>query len=239
MHTLSPLRQTLLTGLSRFYFYTYWSTLRQVLGMPLSRWVKGAPLLLTAVFFIRNWPLPLLILLAVLSLLIQLVYRHAKRRSYKSFVADPVPPPAPVPPLPANQRVKLWATGTFSLNDREATVLLAPAEYWFVPLGEHIIMVEQVPKRYLYQFFNADTIQKVEIGWLAFGSTPKRSLAITFALIWGPEFADYGTLYVVPDEQKEPPPRTRTVYFSFVDEGDLTAVFSTIQYSVSSRVASL
>lgn len=234
MHTLPPHRQTLLTALSRLYFYTYWSTLRRVLGIRLSQLIKGIPLLLTAVALISRWPLPLLILLATLSLLIQIIYRHAKRRSYKSFVADPAPPPPLVPPLPANQRVKLWATGTFSLNDREATVLLAPAEYWFVPLGEHIIMVEQLPKQYLYQFFNATTIQKVEIGWLAFGNTPKRSLALTFALNWGPEFADYGNLYLVPDKQKEPPPRTRTVYFSFADDAELTAVFSTIHYPVIS-----
>lgn len=107
MHTLSPLRQTLLIGLSRLYFYTYWSTLRRVLGVPLSRWVKGIPLLLTAVSLVRGWPLPLFILFATLSLLTQLVYRHAKRRSYKSFVADPAPSPDPVPPLLANRRVKL------------------------------------------------------------------------------------------------------------------------------------
>lgn len=231
MHTLTPFRQTLLTALSRFYFYTYWSTLRRILGMPISRLIKGIPLLLTIVALLVGWPLPLLIVLATLALLVQLVYRHAKRRSYNSFLADQAPPPALVPPLPANQRVKLWATGTFSVKERDAIVLLAPATYWLVPLGEHIVMVEQVPGHFLYQFFNADTLQKVEIGWLIFGKTPKRSLAISFVLSWQ-SAAEQSILYYVPGKQKEPPPRYSTIYFSFADEAELTAVYHTIQYSV-------
>lgn len=226
--TLTPLRQALLVTLGRLYLFTYWSTLRRVAGIPVSRLIKGAPLLLALVGLLLGWPLPFLVFLTAVALLIQLAYLFARRRSYKSFVANPLPPIAPVTLLPPNQRVKLLATGTFSLNDREATVLLAPAEYWHVPLGEHIVMVEQVPGYYLYQFFNGETVKKVVRGWLIFGNAPKPSLAVTFALSWGPEYADYGKLYFVPNEQKEPPPRYRTVYFSLADGGDLTAVYHTI-----------
>ena len=37
-----------------------------------------------------------------------------------------------------------------------------------------------------------------------------------------------GVLYFVRGDEKAPPARERTVYFSFEDEGDLTAVYHTI-----------
>lgn len=230
MTTLSPLRHTFLSYQGHLYLVAYWSTLRRVLGMPISSIVKAVPIILALLVLIFNGSLALLLFLVGLASLIHLGYWVAKRQSYNAFVADPVslPPNDALQPLPANQHVKLAATGTFSLNDRESAVLLASAEYWHVPLGEHIIMVEQVKEHFLYQFFNAKTIQKVEPGWLVFGKTPRRSLALTFQLNWGPEFADAGVLYFVKGDEKPPTTRNRTVYFSFEDEGDLTAVYHTI-----------
>ena len=230
MTTLSPLRYRLLGYQGHLYLLTYWSTLRRVLGMPLSRLIKGLPILLAFVALIWASSLPLFFFFMGLALLIQLSYWYAKRQSYNTFVADPIPlpPDDALMSLSANQRVQLNATGIFSLNDRETSVLLAAAEYWYVPLGEHIIMVEQVKDHYYYQFFNAKTIQRVEPGWLIFGKTPRRSLALTFQLNWGPQFADGGGHYLVRGDEKPPPARERTVYFSFEDEGDLTAVYHTI-----------
>ncbi|MEM7114332.1 MAG: hypothetical protein AAF614_17990 [Chloroflexota bacterium] len=230
MTTLSPFHNTLLGYQGQLYLLTYWSTLRRVLGIPLSRLVKGIPILLAFAALLWVGSLPLFYLFAGLALFIQLGYWYAKRQSYNTFVADPISLPADdaLESLPANRRIPLSATGIFSLNDREESVLLAKAEYWYVPLGEHIIMVEQVKDHYLYQFFNAKTIQKVEHGWLVFGKTPHRSLALTFQLNWGPEFADGGALYFVRGDEKAPRARQRTVYFSFENEGDLTAVYHTI-----------
>ncbi|RMG99802.1 MAG: hypothetical protein D6706_05065 [Chloroflexi bacterium] len=172
-----------------------------------------------------------LLIALLLAASVRILYWQAQRDGYTRFVPRKTPwlPPEKLNPLKANERVPLRATGIFSLNDREAHVLLRPAHYWQVPLGDHIVMVEQVPGKYLYQFFNGTNLQEIRHGWLIFGPEPIPSLAVTFMVTWGPEYSDQVRFYYVDGGQQERPPTTRrTVYFTFEQPEKLEAVWHTM-----------
>ena len=113
------------------------------------------------------------------------------------------------------------------MRDRENFVLLQPAQYWQVPLGDHVVMVEHMPQSYVYQFFDAAGLQKVEEGWLIFDRELREALAVTFRTKWAPQFAQFEIRYYVQDEV-EPEAPLRTIYFSFDNEADKQAVWHNI-----------
>jgi hypothetical protein len=132
--------------------------------------------------------------------------------------------------MPANQKVRFKATGIFSVKDMDDFVWLRPADYWQVPLGEHVMMV-QMPGNlgYRYQFFNPRTLQRVQRGWLLFGKEPKQSLAITLLSEVGEAFADQQNQFQFSfGREKERIGVKRTVYLSFDDETDETLVWHNI-----------
>ena len=147
------------------------------------------------------------------------VYRRARRQDYNKFVADDtaVPPPPSAQTLAPNERTAVHASGRYAVSDKHDTVLLQnPAHYWRVPLGDHIVMVEYRPKRFLYQFISPRTLQKVERGWILFGKEPIPTLAITFLEVWGQD-ENAGLLYYVGggpgDELSRLKPRTILLFF--------------------------
>ena len=117
--------------------------------------------------------------------------------------------------LPANQKMTTYATGIFSVQDMDDFGLLRMAEYWQVPLGEHIIMVHMPGRQgYRYQFFNATTLQRVQKGWLLFGKEPKPTLAITLFSEIGEAFVNQQNRYLFGGD-KELKGVKRTVFLSF------------------------
>ena len=107
-----------------------------------------------------------------------------------------VPPPNTTSTLAPHEKVQVRASGRYAVTDKSETLLLIkPAHYWHVPLGDHIVMVEHQPQNFLYQFFNAKTLQKVESGWILFGKTPLSTLAITFLENWGPDHSNNALMY--------------------------------------------
>lgn len=207
-------------SLSRFLAFLYVSNFRRFLGFTVSTWLKLLPLGLTTLTLALRWPLWLVALWLLLFVLVFIVYGLASRTGYKRFVAETSMKPDPALAAPApNEKLALRATGIFSLNDREDYVLEHPAEYWRVPLGQHIFMVRHRPGTFLYQVIKSEFIEKVEPGYLLFGAKPKRALALTFLVTWGPQYAEY-KLYYVGTENAQPPNQRRTVYLTFTKEED-------------------
>lgn len=127
-------------------------------------------------------------------------------------------------PLPKKEHVAVCASGTFSLRDWEKNVVLRPAEYWQVPLGDHAIMVEHEPGRYLYQFFSAETMQELNTGWLLYGSHPRPAISVTFLSSWGPEFNE-DTVSLLRSTR---PNKARTIYLSFANDEQENAVWQNL-----------
>lgn len=229
MHDLSPLQRLQIETLGRLYAFAYVTSIRRFLSGRLSSWIKLGTLTLFFVSLLLGWPVWITLSLLALTVWVRFFYWRARRRGYSRFVpeADAVAPPESSAPLPPNKRIKLRATGAFALSTREESVLLRPAEYWRVPLGDHVVMAEKVPGTFLYQFFNGETVEQLEVGWLVFGQDPLRTLAITFCTEWGPEFTDLSQLYYVGNGDGAPC-QQRTILLSFEDEAALTAVWQTI-----------
>ena len=229
MAHLSFFRRFYLSYLGRIFAFAYLTTLRRFWGIRLSGWIKWGAIGLFLFALIRNWTGWVTVLIFLVMLWVLYIYWRAPRAGYSRFVADKtaVSPPPNSAPLRPNQHIKLHATGQFALSNREDGVLLRPSEYWKVPMGDHVVMVEQAPSHYLYQFFDRDSIEAVQLGWLIFGREPLQSLAITFCSKWGPEFTDFSQLYYVR-EQGDQPCSKRTIYLTFADEEEQTAVWHEI-----------
>lgn len=204
------------------YAFTWWATERRFLGAMVQTWLKlftwGG--LLSAL--LGRWEPWLTGGTAVFLLWLYVSFWRAKRAGYSQFVPDAG---AEEPPdgatLSPYARRPLRATGLFSVLEFDKFVLLRPAEYWRVPLGQQVVMVEHRPGRYLYQFFTAETVAQVERGWLLFGARPWPTLAVTFRSAWG----DVGQL---PGTRQETDRRVR-IYLSCADEAVITAVWRSIR----------
>jgi len=237
MHDLSLLQQIYLTYLGHMYAFTFRTRWTRFWGISLSSWLQfGAFLILLAAwFFGSSWWLLTVLLIVVLW--IRFSYRRAAKVGYYKFVEDKtaVFPTTNFIPLAPNERVKARATGLFALSDMETNVLLRPADYWKVPLGEHTVMVENGPEQFLYQFFNKATLEKVQAGWLIFGREPRRALSVTFCSKWGPTFTDFSQLYYINRGNNEPPCQRRTIVFTFAGDQEHTAVWHNISQDLNER----
>lgn len=217
-----------MAGLSRLLAYLYITRLHHFLGLSWSAWLRLIPFLLFLLGVVMLWPICLILLWLVLAVVLWLVYAVAGRMGYQRFIEDDGyrPDPHAVIPRP-EEKVACRATGIFSLHDREDYVLEHPAEYWRVPLGQHIFMVQFRPGRYLYQVIKPEFVQTVTPGFLLFGAQPRRALAVTFYLTWGPQYSEY-KLYYVGTDNAPTPEQERTVYLTFKEEAQLQRVWRSL-----------
>ncbi|CUS05436.2 protein of unknown function [Candidatus Promineifilum breve] len=230
MESLSLPQRLYYRYLSRAYAFMFALSRRSFLGIRLVALVRWLPILLLLWGWLRRWPGPVLIALVLLIIWINYSLWRAKRDNYNRFVpvASSLLEAADLEPLPPNQKVTVQATGLFSVSGREDVLLLRPADYWRVPLGEHVIMVEEKPGKYLYQFFSARSLQNVQPGWLLFGPQPIDCLAVTFLARWGPEYTRFGQIYEDGNDSDLPPPKRITIYLSTADPDIKRAVWQTI-----------
>ena len=222
LHDLSFGRRLFYRYLGLAYGFTYWTSHKTFLGATWQGWIKflAFGLLLAALIF--RWGVWGIGGTAVFLVWIYFSYWRAKKVGYSKFVPNDT---APLPSgdwLPPYQRASLWATGVYHVTEFNKFLLLRPAEYWQVPLGQHIVMVEHRREKYLYQFFDWRTLQQVEAGWLIFGARPLATLAVTFVSAW-------------VDEGKKP--EVRTIYLSFSAAQAQTAVWRTIIKDVNRQPA--
>lgn len=198
--------------------FLYFSTRRRFLGFTISGWLKFLPLLLAFIALLGRWPFLWIVVGLVLAVAVRVLYWNAKRRGYISFIpiaSQAVPDEAR--PIPDNEKLPALATGLFSVIDKESYVLQRPAEYWRAPVGDHAIMVEHVPGRYLYQFVKAGTLKQVEYGYLVFGARPVEALSITFRSTWGPQFSENEQSQYMSSKNEKSGHLRRTAYLTFDD----------------------
>ena len=220
MDSLSVPRRLYLNYLSRAYAVMHALNYRTFLGIRLSSLARWIPIVLLVIGWLRLWPTPLLVGLLILAVWVNYSLWRAKRDNYNRFVPDGEFPAddAESRVLASNEKVRVTATGVFSVSGRDRNLLFHPATYWRVPLGEHVVMVEEQSGKYLYQFFNARSLQTLQSGWLLYGSRPVEALAVTFLARWGPEYTRFGQSLEDVAESDLPPPKRVTIYLSTPDE---------------------
>lgn len=231
MEALSPLQRLSYGYLSRMNAFAYAAANRSLLGMRLSRWLMLGLAALLLAGWVRQWPVVVLAALLLVLIWLAFSFWRARRSNYIRFVAaaDALPSDdltGSAGTLAPNQRVPLQATGVFSVSSRDVAVLQKPGHYWQVPLGDHIVMVEERPGKFAYQFFNAANLQGARRGWLLFGPRPLECLAVSFMSAWGPEYTKFQQY---DDGKPSPtPPKARTIYLGFESGESLQAVWRTI-----------
>jgi hypothetical protein len=233
MQNLSATKQLYYQYIGRLYAFAYFSQRRTFLGATHSGWLRFLVLALLVASLILRWSWAIIILAFLLWVYVGFVYRRAKKEGYNKFVVaeTAVPPPEATPTLEPHEKVQVRASGRYAVTDKSETLLLIkPAHYWHVPLGDHIVMVEHRPKQFLYQFFNAQTLQTVEAGWILFGKSPLSTLAITFLEKWGPDHTNNALMYYVGGGGDDDVSRLRprTIYFSFDDPAIQNKVWATL-----------
>jgi hypothetical protein len=229
MESLSPAKRLYFGYLSRIYALAHSLNRHTFLGIRLSTMTRWLPLILLLIGWRTGWAGGFLIILAVVTLWIHYSLWRAKRDNYLRFVADGQSMMASETneSLPPNQKVPITASGLFSVTGRENRLLHRPANYWYVPLGEHIVMAEEIAGKYLYQFFNPKSLQEIRRGWLLHGSSPILSLEVSFLSKWGPEYTRFGQLYE-SGQDDESAPKLVTIYLSSSDEEVREAIGQTI-----------
>lgn len=238
MENLPFFKRVFYRYLSLAYAFTYLTGVRTLLGASMRGWIKllAVALLLAALLF--RWGEMAVGGTAVFLFWVYFSYWRAKRAGYSKFVADDATPlpEGDLKPLPPNQKVTTWATGVFSAENQDAFLLLKPAAYWQVPLGEHIIMVRHTSRpTYLYQFFNSSTLNRVQKGWLLFGSHPRDTLAITLLSEFGPSFQGKLQSQFAFGRDKEETGIKRTIYLSFATKEDEALVWRNIARDARGR----
>ncbi len=219
--TISP--ATRISGL--LYAFLYYATRRQLFGFALAGWLRFLSLVLLGWAAVRQWPFYQVVVVATVAVLLRFIYWRAQRAGYVRFVPAGLTAPDPRADIPDEQKLPVKATGMFSVKDREEYVLLRPADYWRVQNGDHAIMVEQMPGRFLYQFIQPGTLQQIEPGALCFGRTSRPTLALTFLTSWGPQHATGPVTMYSPGPNGKASMLERTAYLSFEKALDLEIVW--------------
>lgn len=199
---------------------TYWGQFKRSTWVQMGAWL---PFLLSAVCGLR-WQ----VTIGLLSppLLVWLAYKLARRSGYITFAPTPLPDPVlPGRLLRPAEKIAVRATGLFSVLQRERYLVEKKADYWYVPVGEHVLMVEETPGRYLYQFVNVERMIQRQMGLLYLGSTGRPAIKIVFRTDWIPNGAGEMTAYFFRPDTEENPTTTRTIYLSFDQESDQWAVW--------------
>ena len=237
MHTFPIHKRIYYRAVSFVYGFTYWTNRHRLLGFRFSTMVKAlafGPLLLA---WRQNRSVPVLGMALLLGVWVLWLYWRAKRVGHKKFVVEEMRNPveeARTEIIEENRHIALKASGVFGVSDREERILLCPAEYWRVPMGEHTIMAQREQGGFVYQFFSAATLQNVQKGWLLHGLMPKRVTAVTFLSSWGAEPLSIRSLYQGSDETNQNT-KSRTIYLCFEDKNDEQIVWRTIVSDVSEK----
>jgi len=205
--------------LGHLYRFTHLTSNRHILGISLATIVKLLAIALVLAAWLYDWGRIALAISILLLVWVFLAYWRAGRSGYFRFIAGPpaVPDNQDYETLAPYKRVSCIASGIFSVQNWEKNVLLRPANYWQVPRGDHALMVEHEPQRFLYQFFDVATMQELQRGWLLYGSHPQPALSVTYLSIWGPEFTQE-QYSIFGSDTKPVEPKPRTIYLSFPSE---------------------
>jgi hypothetical protein len=200
------------------YAFLHATAHKVFIGPTIKGWLLVGPLFVALFLVLTGQSIVLAIGIVIATLILRAFYWKAGRDGYVHFIPETVQQPADGTTAVAdNQKVPIKASGIFSVKDWEEYVLARPAEYWRVPMGDHAIMVQQAPGRFLYQFLRRGAIEAIEAGSLWHGRQQHSALAITFLSSWGPESEDPSFMFYAPSDEGNPALKQRQMYLAFED----------------------
>jgi len=200
------------------YSFLHATVRRSILGATIRSWLVNTPVLLALFLPLLGYSVTWTVLILVLDAMLRLLYWKARRDGYVYFAAEnALQPNDGTLALATNRKVPIRATGIFGTKNWEEYILARPADYWRVPLGDHAIMVQYSPSRFLYQFIQPDAVESLESGVICCGAQPKNALAITYLSKWVPETQDVNFLFYAPSDEDNGTRKRRRIYLAFED----------------------
>jgi len=214
------------------YAFLYYTANKRVVGLGADGLLKNLPWLLG----VLAWPFGLglgwTLLGFFLAIVMRILYWQGSRAGYIRFVPDDsVPTSVGKEKLASNQKVKVLASGIFSVQTWERYVRQHPAHYWFVGMGDHAVMVDYSAGRYLYQFIKPGRMESVVPGVLCSGRKPQLALEISFHTDWGPESPLVDFLFYSPGKEDKPKLLMRKMYLAFDDPETRTLVWNALNHT--------
>lgn len=211
------------------YGVLYWTIKNRFLGFSIAGWLKNASFFLAVIALLFSWGFGAVILFIGLTVVLRILYWKANKDGYIRFKPFSITEASASGELiGADKKVKLNATGKFSVKNLEAYVVRQQAEYWRVPMGDHAVMVKQGKNRFLYQFIKNELVESVVAGILCHGRQPESALEITFQSTWGPEAEDANFMFYAPSKSSEPKTLRRKLYLGFNDRNLLHDVWHSL-----------
>jgi hypothetical protein len=188
------------------------------IGATIRGWLINLPLLVALFLVLTGEPIGRIIVIVVAALLLRLLYWKARRDGYVRFLDEETPHPGEgVTVVGESEKVPVKATGVFSVKDWQEYILAGAAEYWRVPMGDHAVMVNYAPGRFMYQFIRLGSIEQIQAGLLFHSRQPQKALAITFLTSWGPESEDPNFMFYAPSDESDPARKQRKMFLAFED----------------------
>lgn len=200
------------------YAILYFTSDRMVFGATLMAWITLALIILAIWIWIRTQTTTWSLLLIGAIILVRISQWKAKRDGFIVFSAlHDLEIPENAERIPDNQKYNAWASGLFSVIGREEYMLQWPSKIWRVPIGDFALMVQRPTGRYLYQFIEQGFVQKVQPGYLVYGTRVTPALEIEFLTTWLPEAGEADFNWFSPKEGTEQKRAQRTLYLGFKD----------------------
>jgi hypothetical protein len=239
MEQYSPTQRAYYAYLGRALAFTYFTKRRRFLSAEVSSWLMFIPFALALVALVLRWGWSWIGFFLLIWIFIRFSYWRARKMGYNQFVPDrEQTAPQTDQEIDPNRKIAARASGAFALSGHMETVLLRQCSYWYVPLGDHVIMVQWGAEQFLYQFFNPRTLQFVQKGWILFGEEPLDTLAITFLETWGPDHNNNALQYFVGGGQMDMVKlKPRTIYLSFADAAEMEQVWATLRNAAAAARA--
>ncbi|MEZ4865452.1 MAG: hypothetical protein R3C14_29350 [Caldilineaceae bacterium] len=215
----------------------YYSSRLLLGGIPLLRWLMGVDVVLAVVWAVGKLPgqwWVVALLLALLSALLAALH-YWRRRDFVTLVVEQ--PPIPVPaPLPAQEKLPLYVTGYFGVENKYQRFTWLPGFYRTFATREHALLCQVTPRQSLplgrwpgeevglwYIFFMPRDISRVAWGQLCFGRRAQRMIAITHQITI-PKRGRFR-----PEQQRE-----ETVYLALESETDALTIWADLHHDLPS-----
>ena len=166
----------------------------EIAGVRPLRWIWIGGILLALLWLTGWFPGGYWVSVAIGGALIALMALSyaLQRTDYVAFSTEPLPDISPAE-LPVTDKIPVYVTGALSVNGRERRFTWLPGFYRSFATREHALICQQRQRRVLgigqwpeaqiglwYAFIQPPALSEVQWGWLRFGGSAQRAIAITY-----------------------------------------------------------
>ncbi len=219
---------------ARLFQFAFVTERLRFLGLSYRSWLRITIAVIAAVFlYLGVWRGALIAILVLLGL--RILFGIARRNGYITFKPTNSSPSGidqndNHAPLKHDEKIAIRGTGQFVSGNVETQLFMATGEFWQVPAGECVVMLEAAPGRFKYQMIQPSQIEKVRLGQLMLADRNEPAVEVRFKSQWLKTDFEFGG---GDDEQQQASApmqsdrfKKRTIYMSFDEMPNATRVWT-------------